>query len=116
MKNFRFLILISLLSTFTLIANAQITYVVPDVALERLEVKAQEVEELITAGEIKGVDADIRQAVFKILSNDLRQNNEVEICIQAAFDKCYEMYQESTKEVDEVKEMIINLFNDTNML
>lgn len=112
MRNFRFLLLFSILMAFTMVGNAQITYVEPDVALERLEVKAQEIEESISAGVIKGVEADIHQTILKVLVNDLQQNNKVEICIQAAFDKCYELYQESTKEVDDVKEMIINLFKE----
>ncbi len=112
MRNFRFLVLPLVMLTFSWTGKAQITFVDPNVALERLEVKAQEIEESIAAGDIKGVEADIHQTIFKVLSNDLRQKNEVEVCIQAAFDKCYEIYQESTKEVGDVKEMIINLFKE----
>jgi hypothetical protein len=92
--------------------NAQVVFVGADIALERLELKAKDVEESIANGEIKGADADIQQLVFSVMSNDLKQNNPVDVCIEAAFEKCYATFQDFTKEVDDFKAVIINLLKE----
>jgi hypothetical protein len=112
MKIFRTCFVLFVFLCTSVLMNAQVVFVGADIALERLELKAKDVEESIANGEIKGADADIQQLVFSVMSNDLKQNNPVDVCIEAAFEKCYATFQDFTKEVDDFKAVIINLLKE----
>jgi len=112
MRNIRYSLIVLLFLGIATFAQGQITYVGPDIALVRLEIKAQDIEQSISDGAIKGVDAEIHQLVFRVLANDLQKNNPVESCIEAVFEKCYETFPDATKEVDDVKILVINLLKE----